>query len=330
MNHFKQIAAAMEAQGLDAVLLTCEANRFYASGFHSTGTDGVAVVTRNRNYYFTDSRYTEAAGRLVQDAEIRETNREHPYADLINEVIEKEKITRFAEDFKTAKKYLSSIGPVQSINACLCSSLCVYNPAEENSGAYSLLHDGTHLVDAVLYFLEKDSQISGTIQKAYHEEKKGGLLSMAKSITEQKPSFTLSQLLNEPVLTGIFRDEKQNIRQFSAHYSNGLCPDITISMSGRSRFFSFEVTITGTQGRICIGNGYLKLYRRENSTLYSGFYSLAADKSVKLPKKTLFFANMIKNAVDFLDNRAPLLSTIQSGINALAVLEEIKRLFQKQ
>ena len=39
---------------------------------------------------------------------------------------------------------------------------------------------------------------------------------------------------------------------------------------------------------------------------------------------------MIKNAVDFLDNRAPLLSTIQSGINALAVLEEIKRLFQKQ
>lgn len=237
---------------------------------------------------------------------------------------------RFAEDFKTAKKYLSSIGPVQSINACLCSSLCVYNPAEENSGAYSLLHDGTHLVDAVLYFLEKDSQISGTIQKAYHEEKKGGLLSMAKSITEQKPSFTLSQLLNEPVLTGIFRDEKQNIRQFSAHYSNGLCPDITISMSGRSRFFSFEVTITGTHGRICIGNGYLKLYRRENSTLYSGFYSLATDKNIKLPKKTLFFANMVKNAVDFLDNRASLLSTIQSGINALAVLEEIKRLFQKQ
>lgn len=107
MNHFKQIAAAMEAQGLDAVLLTCEANRFYASGFHSTGTDGVAVVTRNRNYYFTDSRYTEAAGRLVQDAEIRETNREHPYADLINEVIEKEKITRmgYEDEYLTAAAY---------------------------------------------------------------------------------------------------------------------------------------------------------------------------------------------------------------------------------
>ena len=48
MNHFKKIAGALEAHGLDAVLLTCEANRFYASGFHSSGTDGVAIVTRNR------------------------------------------------------------------------------------------------------------------------------------------------------------------------------------------------------------------------------------------------------------------------------------------
>ena len=47
MNHFKKIAGVLEAHGLDAVLLTCEANRFYASGFHSSGTDGVAIVTRN-------------------------------------------------------------------------------------------------------------------------------------------------------------------------------------------------------------------------------------------------------------------------------------------
>ena len=94
MNHFKKIASVLETHSLDAVLLTCEANRFYASGFHSFGTDGVAVVTRNRNYYFTDSRYTEAAARHVRDAEIRQTDREHPYSALINEVIEKEHITR--------------------------------------------------------------------------------------------------------------------------------------------------------------------------------------------------------------------------------------------
>ena len=107
MNHFKKIAAALEAHQLDAVLLTCEANRFYASGFHSSGTDGVAIVTRNHNYYFTDSRYTEAAARHVRDAEIRETGREHPYSALINEVIEKEHITRmgYEDEYMTAADF---------------------------------------------------------------------------------------------------------------------------------------------------------------------------------------------------------------------------------
>ena len=107
MNHFKKIASVLETHSLDAVLLTCEANRFYASGFHSFGTDGVAVVTRNRNYYFTDSRYTEAAARHVRDAEIRQTDREHPYSALINEVTEKEHITRmgYEDEYMTAADF---------------------------------------------------------------------------------------------------------------------------------------------------------------------------------------------------------------------------------
>ena len=32
------------------------------------GTDGMALVTRQGNYYFTDSRYTEAASRVVRSA----------------------------------------------------------------------------------------------------------------------------------------------------------------------------------------------------------------------------------------------------------------------
>ncbi|MEG0780751.1 MAG: aminopeptidase P family N-terminal domain-containing protein, partial [Oscillospiraceae bacterium] len=66
MNHFKKIREKLTTYGLDAMLLTGEANRFYASGFHSTGTDGVAVVTKEKSYYFTDSRYIEAALRYVQ------------------------------------------------------------------------------------------------------------------------------------------------------------------------------------------------------------------------------------------------------------------------
>ena len=107
MNHFKKIASVLETHSLDAVLLTCEANRFFASGFHSSGTDGVAIVTRNHTYYFTDSRYTEAAARYVQGAEIRQTDREHPYSALINEVTEKEHITRmgYEDEYMTAADF---------------------------------------------------------------------------------------------------------------------------------------------------------------------------------------------------------------------------------
>ena len=69
------------------MLLTGEANRFYASGFHSFGGDGVSLVTGDKCYYFTDSRYTEAAGRQVQDAEIREIGRGRGYSVLIGEAV---------------------------------------------------------------------------------------------------------------------------------------------------------------------------------------------------------------------------------------------------
>ena len=45
MNHFAKIAEKLNTYGLDGMLLTCEANRFYASGFHSTGTDGVMALS---------------------------------------------------------------------------------------------------------------------------------------------------------------------------------------------------------------------------------------------------------------------------------------------
>ena len=88
MDHFRQIADRLADRGLDAVLLTEEADRFYASGFHSTGTDGAALVTRDGAYYFTDSRYIEAAHRHVKNAEIAMVGRGRGYCRLIEEVVE--------------------------------------------------------------------------------------------------------------------------------------------------------------------------------------------------------------------------------------------------
>ena len=195
---------------------------------------------------------------------------------------------RFAEDYRTARECMKEIGELQSIYAFLSSSLLLYDRRGESTGACSLFHDGTHLVDAVTFFLGDPAT------------------------------------LGSPLLTGVYKDERGSVRQLSAHYSIQGCPDITVTMSGRSRYFGFEIQINGTEGRICIGNSYLKVYKRKDSPLYTGFFSLVNEKAIKLPEKTCYFSNMIQNAVDFLDGKDTLKSPIDIGINDLLLLEDIK------
>lgn len=204
---------------------------------------------------------------------------------------------RFAEDYKIAKKYINSIGELISINAKLDSGLRVYTPEEEKSGFYSLLHDGTHLVDIVNYLLEDENN----------------------SFDETKILYNME--LNNVV----FDKEKSNVVRFvSANFESIKCPCVNISISGKSKFFGFEIDVIGTEGRIRIGNGIFEFYRREESKMYTGFYSLTKNTRIKAPKKTKYFSNMVKNAVDFLDGKADLKSNIQTGLNTLRVLEEIK------
>lgn len=228
---------------------------------------------------------------LKDAAKIKAAAKKHGVPILVNHE------RRFAYDYRAAAAYIATIGPLQSISAKLFSGMKLYDPDAEESGAYSLLHDGTHLVDIVLFLLE----------------------SLGGGADGRLP-------LKKPIVTGVYRDPKNKkiVRELCAHYSSKLCPELSFFMSGRSRFFGFELDIVGTEGRVCIGNGYAKFYRRFESSLYTGFYSLSRDKKIVLPKKTGYFANMVQNAADFLDGKAPLMSTLQTGMNALAVLEEIK------
>lgn len=192
---------------------------------------------------------------------------------------------RFSKDYLAAKDFIPKIGDIQTVRGELLSGLRIYGKEFEDSGAYSLLHDGTHLVDIIQYILNCK--------------------------------------LEKPVITGLFKDENGLVRNFSAHYSTDKIPEITVTMSGRSKFFEFGIEILGTLGKICVGNGYANFYTRKESKLYSGFYSLTKDK-VKLPKKTGYFANMIQNAIDFLDGTEKLISPLEDAILDLKVLEDIK------
>ncbi len=197
---------------------------------------------------------------------------------------------RFAKDYAQAKSLVSTIGELQSVHASLMSGLRVYSEKEEETGAYSLIHDGTHLVDIVRFLLD-------------------------------------DPVLENPDVSGIFKSDDGAVRNVSAHYMTEQGASVVFDFSGRSKFFGFEIVLTGTLGRISIGNGIAKLERRRSSKLYTGFYSLT-EENEHFPKKTGYFSNMVKNAADFLDGSAPLKSTIDTGLAALKMLEDIKTKLQ--
>lgn len=205
---------------------------------------------------------------------------------------------RFACDYRIAKNYISKIGAIQTINARLDSGFYVYNPEKESNGEYSLLHDGTHLVDIVMFLLEDCDNPSEPVLK----------------------NLKISDIFYDEKISGV-------VRNLNVHAQNEKCSDINLFFSGRSRFFGFEIELIGTEGRIRIGNGLFEFFSRQESKLYTGFYSLLPDKKIKRPSKTGYFANMVQNCVDFLDGNANLRSTLQTGLNTLQILEEIKKFF---
>ena len=70
MNNIARIQEKLIANNLDAILITDEKNQRYATGFPFT--DGSVLVSREKAWLFTDSRYieaAEAAARQLAEAE---------------------------------------------------------------------------------------------------------------------------------------------------------------------------------------------------------------------------------------------------------------------
>ena len=104
MNHLKQIAARLPEYGLDAMLLNREPGEYYAVGFHGEGN---VVVTAQGCFYFTDSRYIEAANHLITGAEIAMTGRSRNYRAMVQEVVDRCRIRKlgFEEGYLSVADY---------------------------------------------------------------------------------------------------------------------------------------------------------------------------------------------------------------------------------
>jgi predicted dehydrogenase len=194
---------------------------------------------------------------------------------------------RFSRDYIQARALLAAgaLGEVHGIRGSLWSGAPVWIKGAEKTGACSLLHDGTHLVDAVRFLFGRD--------------------------------------LPAPVIDLTRKNRAGDIVQLCLHYSAGPKPFVQLELAGNKKVFDFEIEVTGAAGRLHVGNGFFRLMRRQPSRLYSGFYSLRRDRRVKRPEKTGYFSLMVENCVDFLDGREPLVSPLVEGMKTLAALYRI-------
>lgn len=98
MNHIKQIAGRLDEHGLDAMLVLSEAGERYAVGFHG---EGLTLVSKTDCWYFTDSRYIEAAEREIAGAHIDCVGRGRSHRMLAAQAIEANGLVKvgFESDF---------------------------------------------------------------------------------------------------------------------------------------------------------------------------------------------------------------------------------------
>ncbi len=86
MNHLNHIAAHLKDYDIDPMLITSAPGEFYAVGFHG---EGAVLVTEKENYYFTDSRYIEAAEKQIGDCHVSLPPAGMNYPKTIQSLVEK-------------------------------------------------------------------------------------------------------------------------------------------------------------------------------------------------------------------------------------------------
>ena len=113
MGRFEQVAEKRGEYGLDALLIGSESNRLYVTGFQAS--DGAALVTEKGSWFFTDSRYIEAAQRTVTGAQVLENTAARPVTALVNEVLAQTGARRvgYEEDRTTVADFQHLSGKLQ-------------------------------------------------------------------------------------------------------------------------------------------------------------------------------------------------------------------------
>ncbi len=94
MNNIKKISAAVAASGADAIFVTSDQNRYYATGFASSAGE-LLICGDGHAALFIDARYFEEASRSITEVEVVRSN-DKPVYELMNEYFKEHNVTRLA------------------------------------------------------------------------------------------------------------------------------------------------------------------------------------------------------------------------------------------
>ena len=97
----KQVKKLIGKLSSEAILVSKTQNIFYLTGFDgfsSEEREGYLLLTKNKQYVLTDGRYTEAVKKFISDFKLIEISPSKKIADILKEIVAKEKIKKIAID----------------------------------------------------------------------------------------------------------------------------------------------------------------------------------------------------------------------------------------
>ncbi len=192
---------------------------------------------------------------------------------------------RYDSRYRTVKRLLDEgkIGRIKTVHASILTS-GYQGSSLPSEGGGPLLHDGTHLVDMIRFLFGEVTAVEGRIERA-----------------ARKSGFEDRALAWINTRSGV---------------------DIFLEAGGNRNYFVFELEISGTEGKIIIGNGYEKLYRNHQSRFYTGFRDMVETQFPAYAKRNCF-RELYREAKRTLKGDTAIASDGNDGYRALEIVHAV-------
>ena len=194
---------------------------------------------------------------------------------------------RYDSRYIKLKKILNDgiIGEVKTVHACMLTG-GYRGESSPSEGGGPLMHDGTHIIDMLRYLFGEIDSVRGSFQRG---QRFGGYEDRAVAWLK--------------VAGGI---------------------DVFLEAGGNREYFIFELQISGTSGKIIVGNGYQKLFLKEKSRLYTGFHDLA-EKPFPQYKNNNCFTALYQQTKKLLNNKETVITS--TGIDGYRAVETVHSIY---